>query len=119
MKRFTVIAWVISLVAVGSYVVLAKPAASGPAGAHLCPACGVVVGAMTQKALFATEDLGIIVLVGDRLMRFDSHLNKIAETEIQVDAVQMQRRMEQMMQNCSLRPEPALIVVPPETEGSL
>jgi len=108
MKRFTVMAWVVSLVAVGSYVVLAKPVLSaGPAAAQTCPVSVIVAGAMTQRALFATPELGIIVLVGDKLMRFDSQLNKIGETEIQVDMAQMQRRIEQTMQSYSSLPQPA------------
>jgi hypothetical protein len=105
MKRFTVVAWVISLVAVGSYVVFARPGAPvGPAAARTGSVSEVVTAAMAQRQLFATEDLGIIVLAGDKLMRFDSQLRKIGETEIQVDMAQMQRRIEQTLQSGALPP---------------
>ncbi len=107
MKRFTVMASLILLIAVGSYVVFAHPAST--AGADAAPRYSVseiVASAMTQRALSATEDLGIIVLVGDKLMRFDSRLNKIGETEIQVDMAQMQRRIEQTLQTYTPTPQP-------------
>ncbi len=112
MKRFTPLAWMISLLVVGSYVVLARPTAPvEPAMVRACSVSDVVAAAMTQRQLFATEDLGIIVLAGDKLMRFDSQLRKIGETEIQVDLVQMQRRIEQTPQSYVLPPQP--IEVPP------
>jgi hypothetical protein len=118
MKRFTVMAWMIALIAVGSYVVFARPVSPAGSGAgQTCPASAIVAGAMTQRALFATPELGIIVLVGDKLMRFDSQLNKIGETEIQVDMAQMQRRIEQAMQTYSPTPQP--IEVQQETAESL
>ncbi len=63
MKRFTPLAWMISLLVVGSYVVLARPTAPvEPAMVRACSVSDVVAAAMTQRQLFATEDLGIIVL---------------------------------------------------------
>jgi hypothetical protein len=105
----------ISLAAVATYALFAQTQLSEPGAmqggmapdgngnmVQMCPMCSMLAGAMTPRAMVATEDLGVVVLVGNRLMRFDAGLNKIAETEIPIDMQWMQGQMMHMMQNCPM-----------------
>lgn len=103
MKQLTVTALVLLSVVVGSYVVWAQP--SQPewmCTMEKCPVCRMTAEMMAQKSLFVTEDMGVVVLVGDRLMRFDAGLHKISETEIGIDLDQMERRLLQRLQHCPM-----------------
>jgi hypothetical protein len=128
MRQVTVTALVVSLVVVGSYVVRAQP--SPPEGIctiDKCPVCRMTAKMMTHTALFVTEDMGVVVLVGDRLMRFDAALNKIGEAEIGIDLDQMERRLLHRLQNCpvhrrGMRVQPVtmgqdLVPAPPRVES--
>jgi hypothetical protein len=102
-KRFTVIALAVSLVVVGSYVVFGQPSPrEGTCTLENCPVCRMTAEMMTRQALFVTEDMGVVVLVGDRLMRFDAGLNKIGEAEIGIDLDQIERCILQRLQNCPM-----------------
>ncbi len=128
MRQFIIMGLAVSLVVVGSYVVWAQP--SPPermCTIETCPVCRMTAQMMTHGALFVTEEMGVVVLVGDRLMRFDAGLNKIGEAEIGVDLDQMERRLLHRLQNCpmhrqGMRVQPVtmgqdLLPVPPRAES--
>jgi hypothetical protein len=116
MKQVTVTALAVLLVVVGSYVVLAQPAhPEGGCRLEECPVCRMTAEMMTQKALFVTQDMGVVVLAGDRLMRFDAGLNKIGEAEIGLDLDQLERRIMQRLRDCPMHRPGARM--PPVTMG--
>ncbi len=128
MKQFTVTVLAVLFVGVGSYVVWAQPTQpERTCTIEKCPVCRMTTEMMTHKALFVTEDMGVVVLAGDRLMRFDARLNKIDETAIGIDLDQMQRRLLHRLQNCpmhrhALRAQPVTmgqdsLPAPPPTES--
>jgi hypothetical protein len=120
MKRGIAIGAVVLLAVIGSYSLLAQPQPSQPGqppmggpmgrgmmqgqagqGGMMCPMCAAMGGAMMQKTLAEVDD-GIIVAVGNRLIKYDDDLNKVKEVTIDVDVAAMQQTMQQMMQNCPM-----------------
>ena len=67
----------------------------------MCPMCGAMGGAMMQKSLVQAED-GVIVAIGNKLIKYDNDLNKVKEATIDIDISGMQQMMQQMMQNCPM-----------------
>lgn len=130
MKRAWVVMVLALLVVVGSYAVFAQPQQTpgrgpmGPgmmgqggmgrgmmmqqgAGGMACPLCGMVAGGMMQKTMATTDDGGVIVALGDKLIKYDGNLNKVKEITLDIDVSQMHAKMQQMMQNCPMMQQQA------------
>lgn len=58
---------------------------------------------MMKKEMVATEDGGVIVMVGNKLLKYDKDLNLKKESEIKMDIEGMQSMMEEMMEKCPMR----------------
>lgn len=115
MKRLLIAMGVVLLVVIGSYALLAQPRQADPGrppmggmgrgmmqdGMMMCPMCAAIGGAMMQTSLAQVKD-GVIVAVGNRLIKYDNNLNKVRETTIEIDAAGMQQAMQQMMQHCPM-----------------
>jgi hypothetical protein len=111
MKRSFIAVAVIALAVIGSYAMFAQAQPPGRGmmqgrgmmdNGMMCPMCPMMAGAMMQKALVATEDGGVVVLMGDRLVKFDAQLKQVQEAEIPFDMERMQQKIQQMMQNCPM-----------------
>jgi hypothetical protein len=50
----------------------------------------------------ATPDGGVIVAVGDRLIKYDNQLNVVKDTEMKIDMNQMFSSVQKMMEKCPL-----------------
>jgi len=74
----------------------------GMMGGMGCPACAAACGAMMHESLVATSDGGVVMAVAGKLVKYDSALKKVSETNIDVDWTAMHQRMQQMMQNCPM-----------------
>ena len=48
-------------------------------------------GMRMGKELVATTDGGVVVLIGNKLMKYDANLNLVKETEIKIDKEAMQK----------------------------
>ncbi len=66
------------------------------------PMGGMMMKAMMKKTIVATEDGGVIVLAGNKLMKYDKNLNLVKEVEIKIDMEAMQKNMKEMMKNCPM-----------------
>jgi len=120
MKRFMMVAVAVALLAMmGTYGVIAQqttPTPSRPGGmgrgpgmmqggmmAHQgCAMCGMMTGAMMWKTMTATPDGGVIVAVGNRLIKYDNQLNVVKDTELKIDTAQMFANMQKIMDNCPM-----------------
>lgn len=69
----------------------------GPGGGP-CPVCGAIAGGMMQKVMVATSDGGVIVALGNKLVKYDGNLNKVKEATLDMDVNQMHQKMQQMRQ---------------------
>ena len=52
---------------------------------------GGMMKCMSDKSLVATSDGGVVVLVGQKLIKFDKDLNIVKEVEIKIDIEGMQK----------------------------
>lgn len=57
---------------------------------------------MMQREMVVTEDGGVIVMVGNKLMKYDKDLNLVKEAEIKVDMEAMMEKCREMMKKCSM-----------------
>jgi hypothetical protein len=46
---------------------------------------------MMGKSMIATTDGGVVVMMGDKLMKFDKDLNLVKETKIKIDIEGMEK----------------------------
>lgn len=58
---------------------------------------------MMRKEMVAIEDGGVIVMVGNKLLKYDKDLNLKKEVEIKMDIEGMQKMMKEMMGKCPMR----------------
>ncbi len=62
----------------------------------MCPMCQM----MMRPIIIATEDGGVVVMVGDKLMKFDKNLVLTGETKIKMDFEGMEKKADQPMKEC-------------------
>ncbi len=117
MKRWIVVITLALLVMITSYAVFAQQQAAQPPmgrgmgggmmqgpmsqGGMMCPMCGMMAGTMMHKSLVQTEN-GIIVAVGNKLIKYDNDLDKVKEVTVDIDMGAMQQTVQQMMQACPM-----------------
>lgn len=65
---------------------------------HSCP----MMGAMTPQSVSVSDDGSVVVLAGNKLLKYDSDLNLVKEQTIQMDFSGMQGMMQQMMEQCPM-----------------
>jgi hypothetical protein len=123
MKKIIILLTTVAVVGVGSYVVFAKGhmggTMSGRRQAHgmmdsndmmmqkgmmgkemMGQQHGMVgmhpmSGMMCSSSLVATQDGGVIVLVGDKLLKYDKDLNLVKEAELKIDTKKCGKKIEQ------------------------
>lgn len=57
---------------------------------------------MMKAEMIATKDGGVIVMVGNKLLKYDRNLNLKKEVEIKIDTEGMQNMMKEMMEKCPM-----------------
>ncbi|MBF0384330.1 MAG: hypothetical protein HQL27_00515 [Candidatus Omnitrophica bacterium] len=67
-----------------------------------CPMHGMMMKGMMEKSIIATADGGVIVLAGNKVIKYDKDLNPVKEVEIKVDMEAMKKDMAEMMKNCPM-----------------
>jgi hypothetical protein len=68
----------------------------------MCPMCHMMMGPMMGKSMIATTDGGVVVMVGDKLMKFDKDLNLVKEIKIKMDIEGMPKKVEQPTKECPM-----------------
>ena len=66
----------------------------------------MMMKSMMQKQIVATSDGGVIVLVGNKLLKYDSDLNLKKEVEIQIDFEGMCKMMKEKMDKAHKKLKP-------------
>jgi hypothetical protein len=61
-----------------------------------CPACAMAMCGMMSKAMLPTDDGGIVVMIGNKLYKYDQNLDLQKETELSVDFKNMKQMMMKM-----------------------
>ena len=67
-----------------------------------CPMCHMNKMMMGGKELIATQDGGVVLMMGSKLIKYDAQLNVVKEVEIKIDMEAMQKAMEEMKKNCPM-----------------
>jgi hypothetical protein len=68
-----------------------------------CPMCHMNKMMMMEgKKLVATQDGGAILMIGNKLIKYDSQLNIVKEVEIKIDMEAMKKSMDEMKDNCPM-----------------
>ena len=70
-------------------------------GMGMCPMHGMM-GGMMQKTVVPTSDGGVIIMLGNKLMKYDKDLNLVKEVEVKIDYEAMQKNMMKMCENCPM-----------------
>ncbi len=67
-----------------------------------CPMYGLMMKGMMEKLVIAAADGGVIVLAGNKLIKYDKDLNLVKEVEIKIDMEGMKKEMAEMMKDCPM-----------------
>ncbi len=67
-----------------------------------CPMCHMGKMMMGGKELLATQDGGVALMIGNKLIKYDASMNLVKEVEIKIDMEAMQKTMEEMKKNCPM-----------------
>jgi hypothetical protein len=57
---------------------------------------------MMEKKLMATQDGGLVLMMGNKLIKYDASMNMVKEVEIKMDMEAMKNMMEDMKKNCPM-----------------
>jgi hypothetical protein len=69
----------------------------------MCPMCCMNKSMMMEgKKLVATQDGGAILMMGNKLIKYDSGMNVVKEVEIKMDMEAMKKTMDEMRDNCPM-----------------
>ena len=64
----------------------------------MCP----MMNSMMERSVVATSDGGVIVVMGNKLTKYDKDLNVVKELELKTDMEGMQKMMENMKVTCPM-----------------
>lgn len=64
----------------------------------MCP----MMKSMTERTIIATSDGGIVIVMGNKLSKYDKNLNLIKEVELRMDMEGMQKMMDHMKSMCPM-----------------
>ena len=68
-----------------------------------CPMCHMNKGMMMDgKKLVATQDGGVVLMMCNKLIKYDAGMNVVKEVEIKMDMEAMGKSMEEMKKNCPM-----------------
>ena len=67
----------------------------------MCPMHMMMAQQMMEKEVVATSDGGVIVMVDNKLQKYDKDLNLVKEVDLKIDTKAMQDKMMQMMKECA------------------
>lgn len=69
---------------------------------EMCPMHDMMMKQMMEREVIATADGGVLVLLGNKMIKYDKDLNLVKEAEIKPDMEGMQKMMMQMQGNCPM-----------------
>ncbi|MBU1913381.1 MAG: hypothetical protein KKB22_07605 [Candidatus Omnitrophica bacterium] len=57
---------------------------------------------MCGTELLATQDGGVVLMLGNKLIKYDASMNLVKEVEIKIDMEAMKNTMEEMKKSCPM-----------------
>ncbi len=82
----------------------------------MCPMHMMMAEQFMEKDIVATSDGGAIIMVDNKLLKYDKELNLVKEVDLKIDTKAMQEKLSQMMKECA---EKCQMAKPPEKGGSM
>jgi hypothetical protein len=82
----------------------------------MCPMHMMMCQGVMQKDIVAASDGGAIVMVDNKLLKYDKDLNLVKEVELKIDMKAMQEKMQTMMKECM---EKCQMMKPQDKMGSM
>ncbi|MFH1283334.1 MAG: hypothetical protein ABII27_06695 [bacterium] len=67
-----------------------------------CPMHEKMMKMMMERELIATSDGGVVLMMGNKLLKYDKNLNLKKEIELKMDMESMREMKEQMKENCPM-----------------
>jgi hypothetical protein len=67
----------------------------------MCPMHMMMAQQMMGKEIVATSDGGAIVMVDNKLFKYDKDLNLVKDVDLKIDTKAMQEKMQTMMKECA------------------
>ena len=64
----------------------------------MCP----MMNSMMGRSVVATNDGGVVVVTGNKLIKYDKDLNVVKEVELKMDMEAMKKNMDDMMKMCPM-----------------
>lgn len=95
MKRFAGVVLGCFLLVIVNFSAFAEEHSSGMMGKGM-------MQMMAKKQLVATEDGGVVLLLGNKLVKYDKKLNLVKEVELNIDTEGIRKMMKEMMKNCPM-----------------
>jgi len=69
-----------------------------PGKMGMCPMCSM----MMKREVIATQDGGVIVMIGNKMLKYDKDLNLIKEAEVKMDIEGMHKMMMEIKEKCPM-----------------
>ena len=69
-------------------------------GCHMCHMGKMMMGG---KELVATQDGGVVLMMCNKLIKYDSAMNLVKEVEVKIDMDAMKNMMEEMKKKCPMQ----------------
>ena len=109
MKKIILVGVLLALFIAVPAFLFSQPAGQGkgPAMGHGggmmkdCPKCGMMK-MMMDKTMVASGDGGVIIMIGNKLLKYDKDLELKKEVEIKIDMEAMQKEMMKNMPPCPM-----------------
>jgi len=68
----------------------------------MCTMHNQMMKSMTEKTIVATSDGGVVVMIGNKLIKYDKNLKLVNEAEIKMDMQAMQKMMTDAKEKCPM-----------------
>lgn len=68
----------------------------------MCPMHMMSMKTMTERSIVATEDGSVVVMVGNRLSKYNKDLELVKEVEMKSDAEDTYKKMQEMKEKCPM-----------------
>ncbi len=102
MKKIMVLTIVALLAAGGSFLVFAQLPPPGIAASGICPIHLATAQSLIQRQIVTPADGGVIVLVDDKLLKYDKDLNLLKVAEFEVDLEQTYKDIYKTIETCPM-----------------
>lgn len=100
MKNIVIFVIAVLLTAGGSYLVSAQQQESETQNQWNYQVNLMTAQSLIQRQIVTPSDGGVIILVGDKLLKYDNNLNLLREVEFNPDLQRTYENIYKLMQNC-------------------